>query len=61
MRRIRRATVRALRTRHGIVGSMSRKGDGWDNVPIESLFFDYIEVSYNRIGRRSALDCPSPG
>jgi transposase InsO family protein len=29
---------RAILARHGIVQSMSRKGDCWDNAPMESLF-----------------------
>ena len=29
---------RAILTRHGLVQSMSRKGDCWDNAPMESLF-----------------------
>jgi transposase InsO family protein len=65
-------------THHGIECSMSRKGNCWDNAPMESFFatlkkelghheayatreaarvslFDYIEVSYNRERRHSAL------
>src|SRR3954451_9663999 len=29
---------RATLARHGLVQSMSRKGDCWDNAPVESLF-----------------------
>jgi transposase InsO family protein len=29
---------RAILARHGLVQSMSRKGDCWDNAPMESLF-----------------------
>ena len=29
---------RAILARHGIVQSMSREGDCWDNAPMESLF-----------------------
>ena len=65
-----------------IAGRMSRRGNGWDNAPMESFFaslkqelvhgeddatraeaeasiFEYIEVSYNRVRRHSALGSPS--
>ena len=70
-------------TAKGIVCSMSRKGNCWDNAVMESFFgrfkveliyaenyktaeaahasiFEYIEISYNRQRRHSAVDYMSP-
>ena len=56
---------------HGIVCSMSRRGNCLDNAAMESWFstaigrgkeqlFDYIEVFYNQRRRHSTLDYVSP-
>jgi transposase InsO family protein len=55
---------------HGIVCSMSRRGDCWDNAVAESFFstlkmelvyeIEYVEVFYNGQRRHSSLGYLSP-
>jgi len=50
---------RQLLAENGLLCSMSRKGDCFDNAVAES-FFGYIEIFYNRQRRHSFLNYMTP-
>lgn len=54
------ALHQALLARHSLVGSMSRKGNCWDNAAIES-FFGTLKAEYYHLERPDSIDTLEAG